>query len=62
MTARDRILRDNGLLALAAALALTAAGNAAAGSRPDPHNFVKPLPHNFVHPSPHNFTIRRNAT
>lgn len=62
MNARDKILRDNGLLCLATAIALSAAGGATAASRPDPHNFVKPNPHNFAHPMPHNFTARRNAS
>ena len=44
MTARERILRDNGLLMLAAAVAVAAAGNASAARRPAPHNFPKP-PH-----------------
>lgn len=50
MNARDKILRDNGLLALATAIALSTAGGAAATARPNPHNFVRPYPHNFVHP------------
>ncbi len=55
MNARDKILRDNGLLALSVAIALGSAGGAAAAAKPDPHNFVKPNPHNFAHPMPHNF-------
>lgn len=50
MNAREKILRDNGLLMLATAIAMGTAGGAAAASRPNPHNFVRPNPHNFVHP------------
>lgn len=62
MNARDRILRDNGLLTLAAAVALATAGGATAASKPEPHNFAKPNPHNFAHPMPHNFGKRHLTT
>lgn len=51
MNARDKILRDNGLLMLATAIAMGTAGGALAAKQPDPHNFAKPDPHNFVHRS-----------
>jgi hypothetical protein len=44
MNARERLLRDNGLLLLAGALALASSSGAAAAKRPSPHNFPKP-PH-----------------
>ena len=50
MNAREKILRDNGLLLLAGAIAIATAGGAQAASRPNPHNFAKPNPHNFAHP------------
>jgi hypothetical protein len=62
MTARERILRDNGLLTIATVVALATAGGAAASARPMPHNFVHPSPHNFVHPMPHNFAAHRELT
>jgi hypothetical protein len=68
MTARHNLLRDAGVLPLACALALAAAGGASA-AKPNPHNFPKPghgplgLSHNFIHTMPHNFAkINPNAT
>jgi Tfp pilus assembly ATPase PilU len=62
MTARERILRDNGLLILAGAIALGSSTGAAAATKPSPHNFPRP-PHVLTyHPDPHNFAARRQAT
>ncbi len=48
MTARDRLLRDAGVLTLATSIALGSVGMAAA-KRPNPHNFrAHPMPHNFI--------------
>lgn len=49
MTARQKLLRDAGLLPLACAIALSAAPAAGAAKKPDPHNFrAHPMPHNFI--------------
>ena len=62
MTARERILRDNGLLMLAAAVAVSTAGSAAAARRPSPHNFPRP-PHVLNYrPAPHNFSANRDLS
>ncbi len=42
MNAKTKLLRDAGLLTLAATIALGAAGAAAGAKRPCPHNFIHP--------------------
>jgi hypothetical protein len=61
MTARERILRDNGLLMLAAAVAVATTGSAAAARRPNPHNFAHPSHTLNYRPAPHNFSANRDA-
>jgi hypothetical protein len=62
MNARERILRDNGLLTLAAALAIAGGVNAPAASASSARPLHKPAAHRLAHPDPHNFVGTRDAT